>query len=406
MKKLTIVFLALFLIPFAFSQETRIEVSNLASDWYTLNSRNYLTTDNKVFCIGWRGIVEISNNSKFIKVKKKVNRKMVGECLDKTLDEKNNLIITATKRGKVGFNIFLASLALDNTSKSIAFKTKELNGNLPCSVYSNDGKNYVIQIEKNKLNIYSIDFKNSRLSLIHSQEYKYCKTFKSPSNEMLIASIQNDSEGNIDYKLEKFDFTDRTLNEISSFSFESEYDESFKFDVKMDLNDISRVVIIGMKTIPVDYHTFRTYVVSELNIKSKIYKTKIIDDKNLEFNSLSTLGLTVLFLKDEIRYFEETKVRLGAESNYKEGKLEYIFEEDEERSIEFKVHERFQDPYSLFSLIDESDKEKIRKKINDNKTYISSSIDAENNLISNIIYLERKNGKIFGSWTRNIASIE
>lgn len=406
MKKISIVLMSLFFIHCSFAQETKIEVNNLKSKWYTLNSENYLTSENKVFFIGWRGIVEISNNSKFVKVKKSVNRKMVGECLDKTFDEKNNSIITATKRGQAGFNIFLTTLALDKTSKSIAFKANDLNGDLPCTVYSNEGKSYVLQISNKKLNIYSIDFKGKKLSLYHSQEYNFCKIFKTPSNDLLIASIQDDSEGYIDYKLEKFDFNTKSLNEINSFSYESEYDDGYFYDVKIDFNDFSRVVIIGMKTIKVDYHTYRAYVVSELNIKSKIFKTKIIDDKNLEFNYLSTLGLTVLFLKDEIRYFEETKVELEAGKNDKVGKLEYIFNEEDERSIKFEIHEKFLDPYSQFSLIDESEKEKIRKSIDDKKTFTSSIINEENNLISNIIYLDRKGGKIVGSWTKIITPIE
>lgn len=406
MKKLTLILLVLIFKAVTFSQESKIEVKNLKSKWYTLNTRAYLISDNKAFFIGWRGIVEISDNSKFVKVKKSVYRKTIGECLDRTLDKKNNSIIIATLGGTTNSSVFLTSFALDKTSKSVAIKAKDLNANLPCSIYSDEGKNYALQIENNTLKVYSIDFKSKKLSLHFSKTYDYCKMFKSASNELLIASIEDDNDGSVDYKLEKMDFKSKSVNEINSFSFDSEYDETHSFDIEIDVHDFSRVVIIGIKTPTINNEMFRVYTISEINLNKNQVITKIIDDQNVKINSTKKAGLTILFMKNEIQYFEKTRVSFKVEKKSKEGKLEYVFNKNEERPEEFKIHEKFVDPYSQFSEIADSDKEKIRKEIDNYKVYTNSYIDEDNNLISNIISLDKKHGKIQGSWTKIISEIE
>lgn len=408
MKKLTLILLVLIFKAVTFSQESKIEVKNLKSKWYTLNTRAYLISDNKAFFIGWRGIVEISDNSKFVKVKKRVYRKTIGDNLDRIHDKKNNTIITATYNISPfgGVNIFLTSFALDKTSKAKAIKAKNLNVNLPCFLYSDEGKNYALQIEKNTLKVYLIDFNTKKLSLHFSKTYDYCKMFKSASNELLIASIEDDNDGSVDYKLEKMDFKSKSVNEINSFSFDSEYDETHSFDIEIDVHDFSRVVIIGIKTPTINNEMFRVYTISEINLNKNQVITKIIDDQNVKINSTKKAGLTILFMKNEIQYFEKTRVSFKVEKKSKEGKLEYVFNKNEERPEEFNIHEKFVDPYSQFSEIADSDKEKIRKEIDNYKVYTNSYIDEDNNLISNIISLDKKHGKIQGSWTKIISEIE
>lgn len=383
MKKITIILLALFFKVFAFSQESKIEFSNLKLNEKELDRYKLIEiNDNLAFMICKSKIVEISDKIKVSEIDPKIYSNTIsGSQFDYILDTFNlrfysvQSVFVSSFKTKICLNYW--DFKNSNLSKTIEYKTnKSWRTNYCFSVYN--GKLIFFVDSEDEILIYEVDFLTENFNLISTIEkggkdivlYNIngkvfqIQTININNKQELVLSSYNQK----DIKFSEFGRISINLNK----SILRENDKILA-ERKIEINELNNdqfVVYFSQLTEKAKdksalANKYREVYIYECNLLDEEVTEKIIQDKN--FYSMQNTGLEVIFQKDKIVYLESSLVSYLRDNEQVICRLLYVFD-DENNLIELKLVD---DQSDMVLFLEESIDVSIRKELGDKEVTFS-----------------------------------
>jgi hypothetical protein len=378
------------------AQEINLEANKLKKKWYSLNTIEWVSSDEKAFLVGWRGVFEISKNPKFLKISKRMYKNCftLGSNATK-YDKKNNCLVVINKKTANLDNMYVGRISMKD-GKSTAFKLKNLSVSSGYHLVESNETIILVERSESYLKLFKIDFENKKVIQTSKIDInKEDRFIRGPKNEFFI--VKNEGEkSSYTISLHSLNFDSKELEELYSMNYEIEDEEGIDA-VNLNFNNLSQVVLTSSKIVSIGNKTFkRVHHIYELDFESKKVVERIIDDETLKFQNESNYsGLRVDFLQNKIIYTESNKVEIVKDNKSQVFVLEYKFSNKSEyenvlHSTDFKALE-------FYSQISETLKNEIKVAREGYNNRVSFNLFGEE-LIVNIYTAKGKGGKFYGVW--------
>lgn len=396
MKKTFLFLVVLIITSHLTAQEINLEANKLKKKWYSLNTIEWVASDDKAFLVGWRGVFEISKNPKFLKI----NKRMYKNCFTlgsnaTKYDKKNNCLVVINKKTANLDNMYVGRISMKD-GKSSAFKLKNLSVSSGYHLVESNETIVLVERSESYIKLFKIDFENKKVIQTSKIDInKEDRFIRGPKNEFFL--VKNEGEkSSYTISLHSLNFESKELEELYSMNYEIE-DELDIYDLNLNFNNLSQVVLTSSKIVSNGNKTFkRVHHIYELDFKSKKVVERIIDDETLKFESETNFsGLRVDFLNDKIIYTESNKVEIVKDNKSQVFVLEYQFSDKSEydnilHSSDFKAIE-------FYSQLSETLKTEIKNAREGYNNKVTFNLFGEE-LIINIYTAKGKGGKFYGTW--------